>query len=437
MRKAIAFDSTTNRRLDSAGFLHVDNCCITKAEVTEYVGHELPGWRELKLQGDRIYKVYRPLSVIEAGLSSLNNLPLIAEHQSITADNFDESKPNVVGSTGQVAYIKDGKAFNTLAVYEGETIGKIQRGKIKGISLGYYFSVKVENGEFEGDQYEIVITTLSGQHLALTNIPRVKEAVIADNAKELNIFKGGKRMKKQHKKQMLNKLLTQLGLALDETPKEGESCDDVAQLIEAVKAHLDGMEDEAKNAVSALIEALAAAEGEDEDEAKKKEGEDEAEIQARKDEAAGAAESDLKRGDKPREKTDAQKREGEDEDDVMISEDSLKNVIDAISARVLKNVTAQSRQLGQAYDDARNLLGDIDISKLGTTAEQVNEKVLTALGMDSKAYVSAAEKHGAIKALIAQGVKPAAKKSIAFDDATKVALAENPTLKRIQGVKRR
>ncbi len=72
---------TSKRRIDPAtGFMHADDCVLTKTCVSEYWGREIPSWRELGLEPDKIYKVYRPAEEIEKSLGGMNGLPILDRH---------------------------------------------------------------------------------------------------------------------------------------------------------------------------------------------------------------------------------------------------------------------------------------------------------------------------------------------------------------------
>ena len=51
---------SSRRRIDEAGYMHVDASHISKEAVNEYWGSEIPGGFEHGLDMDSIYRVYRP-----------------------------------------------------------------------------------------------------------------------------------------------------------------------------------------------------------------------------------------------------------------------------------------------------------------------------------------------------------------------------------------
>ena len=60
MGDLIAFDRASVRTMDDNGFMHVKISPFTKEQVAPYYGREIPGYRELGLDPDKIYYGYRP-----------------------------------------------------------------------------------------------------------------------------------------------------------------------------------------------------------------------------------------------------------------------------------------------------------------------------------------------------------------------------------------
>lgn len=63
--ETLAFDKGSVRSVDENGFLHVKISPLTRVQVAPYYGKEIPGWRSLGLDPDKIYKGYRPESELK------------------------------------------------------------------------------------------------------------------------------------------------------------------------------------------------------------------------------------------------------------------------------------------------------------------------------------------------------------------------------------
>ena len=62
MIEKIALDAQSKRTYDENGFLHVSISPLTRVQVAPYRGCEIPGWQELGLEPERVYRGYRPAS---------------------------------------------------------------------------------------------------------------------------------------------------------------------------------------------------------------------------------------------------------------------------------------------------------------------------------------------------------------------------------------
>lgn len=189
--KTIALDRSSARTIDENGFLHVRNCPISKETVNPYLGREIPGWEALGLEPDRIYQVYRPGEELKKGAASFQGLPLLLNHHLESAET--PQKEYRVGSVGTDAAFDGTYLRATLSVTDAEAIAAIESEAACEISCAYAFDPVVESGEFDGKPYEIVMTRLRGNHVALVSEGRAGSDVrVADAAPSLPVAsKGG------------------------------------------------------------------------------------------------------------------------------------------------------------------------------------------------------------------------------------------------------
>lgn len=52
----LAMDRASVRRRDANGYLHVEISNLSKANICPYMGSEIPNWRDLGLEPDRVYR---------------------------------------------------------------------------------------------------------------------------------------------------------------------------------------------------------------------------------------------------------------------------------------------------------------------------------------------------------------------------------------------
>ena len=179
--KTVIFDAApSQRRVDENGFMHVDSCHITKEQVVKYYGREIPGWRELGLDPERLYNVYRPGDEIEKAAATFDGLPLQLQHH---IDSADEPQTEFrVGSISRPVW-RAPYLDCDLHITNGAAISAVEHGDFKEISAAYLYEPVIESGEFDGTPYEIVMRNLRGNHVALVPKGRAgADVVVADEA---------------------------------------------------------------------------------------------------------------------------------------------------------------------------------------------------------------------------------------------------------------
>lgn len=154
------------RTVDDNGYLHVGISNITKEQVAPYLGSEIPGFEKLGLKPDEIYNVYRPASELSkpATVESLNGIPVLLKHAE---DSAEAPASNRVGSTGTDAKWEPPYLTNSLHIQDADAIRRINDGTMREISMGYFYTPVLRHGEFEGEPYNVVMTDISCNHVAL------------------------------------------------------------------------------------------------------------------------------------------------------------------------------------------------------------------------------------------------------------------------------
>lgn len=154
------------RTIDDNGYLHVGISNITKEQVAPYLGNEIPGFEKLGLKPDEIYNVYRPASELSkpATVESLNGIPVLLKHAE---DSAEAPASNRVGSTGTDAKWEPPYLTNSLHIQDADAIRRINDGTMREISMGYFYTPVLRHGEFEGEPYDVVMTDISCNHVAI------------------------------------------------------------------------------------------------------------------------------------------------------------------------------------------------------------------------------------------------------------------------------
>jgi len=174
----LAFDRTA-RRIDADGRLHVDRSHISKATVNPYYGREIPGYEELGLAPDQIYRLFRDPVELERGAPTFARLPILSEHVPVTVDT---PRPDlVVGAIGSEIVFDSPYLDADLCVWDAGAIAGIETDKVRELSCAYRYVPVMEAGTFEGQPYDGRMTEIQGNHLALVEVGRAgADVVVAD-----------------------------------------------------------------------------------------------------------------------------------------------------------------------------------------------------------------------------------------------------------------
>ena len=169
------------RNIDDNGYLHVGVSNITKEQVAPYRGNEIPDFEKLGLDPDKIYTIYRPASELSKPetVKSLNGIPILLKH---APDSAEEPASNRVGSTGTDAKWEAPYLTNSLHIQDADAIRRINDGTMREISMGYFYTPVLKHGEFEGEPYDLIMTDIACNHVALVEEGRAGHDVLVKDA---------------------------------------------------------------------------------------------------------------------------------------------------------------------------------------------------------------------------------------------------------------
>ena len=411
-KSRIAFDAASKRVYDKAnGYLRVADNPFTREQVAQYRGREIPNGEANGLKPNEIYNVYRPASELSKPetIASLKEIPLLLEHA--TYDPQNPPKERVIGAAGsnpvwEAPYLK-----NSLTFHNAKAIHLLESGAMKELSLGYFYDPVFKKGTTkDGQSYDVIMTNIRANHIALVEEGRAGHDVAVHDSKPKDFNKGLPTMDKDENNAVTDnddkiQMLLQLAIELakqsgvpvpgsDEEPAEDEDeeLDDPtapenngAESEESTEDEDeetaedegdDPTEDEDEETVEDEDEAAEATEDEDDDPT---EDEDE-EATEDEDEEAAACDSDLS----DEELAALLKESGVNPNDDVIegvrialaalkekkgavgdSKRSLRKHVNnaLISVRIsreLKKYRAQDRAKMQAAREVRGVLGNVD-----------------------------------------------------------------------------
>lgn len=260
----LAFDRESVRNYDADGRMRVAVSRISKAAVNPYWGREIVNWEELGLDPDRVYNLFRPPEELSKAALTFNNLPVLAIHTHVTAEN--PQKEVIIGTTGSDSQFDGQYLTNSLAFWDAEYIAKIESDEQRELSSSYRYVPILENGSYNGSPYDIKMTQIEGNHVALVVEGRAgPDVLVADsqihplpkvptvklNPKQLAALKARMPKVKAAMDEGLDTEAAQTAMqeALDEMASLGEQQDkaakdaengEMAELLKKLLARLEG-----------------------------------------------------------------------------------------------------------------------------------------------------------------------------------------------------
>ncbi len=182
----LAFDRESARSYDADNRLHLSMTNISKSNVCEYLGREIPDYEEHGLEPNKRYRAYRDPSELEKGADSFNNLPVLSQHVPVSAEDH---KPGlVIGSTGTDANFTAPYLRNSLVIWAKDAIEGIESGEKREISSAYRYKPDFTAGTTsDGEAYDFVMRLIIGNHVIICKEGRAgSDVVVADSREALD-----------------------------------------------------------------------------------------------------------------------------------------------------------------------------------------------------------------------------------------------------------
>ena len=129
------------RIVDDDGRLHVPDCTLSLAQVSPYLGREIPGWDSLGLIPDKVYRLYRTPELIKAMAESApGSIPLTDDHIIVTADSPQQSR--VAGAVTNLR-TEGNRLIGDLSVWVGDSIARVKNEAQRELSCAYRYLVRM------------------------------------------------------------------------------------------------------------------------------------------------------------------------------------------------------------------------------------------------------------------------------------------------------
>lgn len=157
--------------------MHVERVHITKANVCGYLGREIPNHVALGLDADKVYRLYRHPDELRRAAHTFNNLPLLADHIVVSADNPEQQA--VVGTTGSDVEFNHPYLDCSLALWVDEAIDGVESQTKRELSSAYGYRADMTPGVTpDGVAYHGVMRDIVGNHVATVREGRVGPDVL-------------------------------------------------------------------------------------------------------------------------------------------------------------------------------------------------------------------------------------------------------------------
>ena len=175
----------SNRSYDADNRLHVSTTPISKANVCEYLGREIPGADELGLDPARRYRLWRHPEELAKAAPTFNNIPVLSRHVPVSAEDYQPEI--VIGSTGTDAVFDKPYLKNSLVIWAKDAIDGIEREVKKELSSAYRYKPDMTPGTTpSGEKFDGIMRSIVGNHVAVVQDGRAgPDVVVADSSDEL------------------------------------------------------------------------------------------------------------------------------------------------------------------------------------------------------------------------------------------------------------
>lgn len=386
-------NALTERHKDENGYLYVDKSPILRSGILEYYGSELlPEGADdvdgVKVDPDKIYKVYIPEEEIRKGAETFKMIPITDDHTWL-GDDGEDAKDYQVGMTGENVYVEDGFLYVPLKFTGKDIVDEVESHEKEELSSSYYNRFE----KSKNSEYDFIARDIKGNHLALVDKGRCGSAV-----RVLNSEKGVNKM--AIKAKIANEAILKLDgkeINLDQffeeeadEREEGEDIhkdsisenEDKREIIREIMAvagkadaDFEGGEDEKVRTIAELAEKLAYKPSE-------------------------TSESDNACSKNEDEKEEEKKDEEEKEEDKEEDKGAKSMNYDALYAKISNAIKAEQAKADaekvKAYNAVHGIIGDFN--PFGMSDRDMYVKALNHLGVELEGSEKVAELSAMLKA---------------------------------------
>jgi 8-oxo-dGTP pyrophosphatase MutT (NUDIX family) len=182
-KNTLATDES-NRTFDLDGRMHVNVTNISKSNVCDYLGSEIPDYEKLGLDRNKIYKLLRDPDELRKAAPTFNGIQVLMRHVPVSAE--DHQPWDIVGTTGTDAVFEEPYLKNSLVLWAQRAIDAVESEDQKELSSAYHYRPIMEGGSYNGVKFDGRMVEIIGNHVAVIREGRVGHDVcVADSAENL------------------------------------------------------------------------------------------------------------------------------------------------------------------------------------------------------------------------------------------------------------
>ena len=177
----LAFDRASVRTIDGNGRLQIAKTNISKANVCPYYGREIPKHKELGLDPDRIYQLWRHPDELKKAAHTFNNIPVLDRH--IPDFPADPPRKFRVGATHSNCEFDGTYLTVGMTIYDNSAMAGIETGEQRELSASYQYVADMTPGATpDGVPYDGIMRDIVGNHEALVEEGRAgSDVLVADS----------------------------------------------------------------------------------------------------------------------------------------------------------------------------------------------------------------------------------------------------------------
>lgn len=172
------------RSQDPFGRMRVEWTNISKANVSPYLGKEIPGYQALGLDANKIYKMWRHPDELAKAAKTFDMIPVLDEH--IVTDARNPEKEYVAGTTGTGTRFVFPYLQTPMALWVGDSIDDVKTQRKRQLSSGYGYRPDMTAGITpEGVAHDGIMRDIMANHVTLVRAGRVgPDVMVADEQPE-------------------------------------------------------------------------------------------------------------------------------------------------------------------------------------------------------------------------------------------------------------